>query len=131
MMTTEVQIITSVALSDDDLTSVVGELCTALGVDPTPYWTSANDDVSQLWLYRLTELQTCYEDAQISNFAMMLGAPVAHYLQISMDSRPTSHATMKLLVKLMSQRWPLVLDDCYERVYAPGEIAGFLSDGCL
>ncbi|NHZ80189.1 hypothetical protein F2P44_13020 [Massilia sp. CCM 8695] len=130
-MTTEVQIITSVALSDDDLNSVVAELCSALGVDRSDWWTQVWDGVSQLWLYRQTAEDTCYEQTQTDTFAMMLGAPVAHYLQIEMGSGETSYPNMKLLVKLMSQRWSLVLDDGHGRVYAPGEIAGYVSDDRL
>lgn len=129
-MTIEVHVITSVALSDDDLNSVVGELRTALGIAPIPYWTSVWDGVFQLWLDRMTELETCYEEADISNFATMLGAPVAHYLEISIGSGERSYANMKRLVSLMRQRWPLVVDDGHD-LYGPGEIAGYVSGDLL
>jgi len=82
---------------------------------------------SSLWLYLISPAEAGYEQAELKYLTNLLGAEPRNVLQLEYNEGSRCASWVRAILEQVSKKWPIVFDDCYDRIYGPTEIDQILA----
>lgn len=122
-------VISCISTSQDDFLRMLSEVGKSIGLNDLATSQRIFDGVSNVWI-RLVDLEEAgYEESDLKNIEGMLLEPARTVIMFEYDEGETAILNVLKVVNQIAQRWPIVFDNCYDRVYRVEEIADLFVSG--
>lgn len=128
-MISSINLICSVTASSDEYFSTLRTVGGLIGVNDLSTAQRIFDGKSNVWIHLMDFDEIGYDELELKNIGKLLGAPAKTFVMVEFDDGETAVFNVLKIVGGIGFQWPIVFDNCFDRMYGPSEIEELVASG--